>query len=90
MLRVLGGQPLDEVDLGADGECRRFGRLGDGLRDVRGRPGLIGGGHGLARAFGVDDDADIRVLVPSLVDLGGSEALVHGAEALPEDDAGVR
>src|SRR5699024_2428272 len=66
VLRMLGGQPLDEVDLRADGEGRRLIRLGDGLRDVCGRAGLIGGGHGLARALGVDDDADVRMFGPGL------------------------
>src|SRR5699024_1358575 len=84
VLRVLGGQALDQVDLGADGEGGGLGGLFDGAADVVGGAGLVGRidhGH---RALGMDDHAHPRVLGAGLVDLAGGEALVHRAESVPQ------
>src|SRR5699024_10171463 len=84
VLRVRGGEALDQVDLGADREGRGLRRVLDRAADVVGGAGFGGRvdhGHG---AFGVDDDAHVGVFGAGLVDLGGGEALVHGAEAVPQ------
>ena len=89
VLGVLVGEALDEVDLGADGEDGAGGGGGDGLDDEVGRACGIGCVDDVHGALGVDDDADVGVLGAGRGDLAGGEALVDGAEAVPEEDLGV-
>ena len=90
VLRVLGGEALHHVDLGADREGRAGAVRGlDGLQDVVGRARVVGRVDDRHRAFGVHDHPHARVLGACLLDLVDREALVHRAEAVPQDDAGV-
>ena len=86
--RVLGGQPLHQVDLGGDGEDRAGGGPFDRPDDVVGRPDLVGQLDHLVAALGVDDDDAVGVLGPEGGDVLGPEALVHRAVALPQQEAG--
>ena len=89
LVGVVGGEALDEVDLGTDGD-HRTGRGGfDGLLDVVGGACLIGGIHDLHGALGVDDDSDAGVSLACVRDLVNGEALMDRAEAVPEDDLRV-
>ena len=57
---VLGGEALDEVDLGADGEGRAGGSGGDGFDDEVSGAGGVGGVDDFHGALGMDDDAGRR------------------------------
>ena len=89
VLWVLGGEALDEVDLGANGEDAAGGGGFDGLDDKVGGAvgvGCVDDGHGALR---VDDDVNTGVTLAGERDLFDGEALVDRAEAVPEEDAGV-
>src|SRR6266851_4011257 len=80
-------EAVDEVDLRADGPFGARGRSLDGFDDAFGGADLIGGLGDLEAAFRVRDDANTGMLAADALDLLRCEALVHGAIALPEDDA---
>src|SRR6266851_7050804 len=80
-------EAVDEVDLRADGPFGARGRSLDGFDDAFGGADLIGGLGDLEAAFRVRDDANTGMLAADALDLLRREALVHGAIALPEDDA---
>ena len=66
---------------------RAGGRVGDPLLDALGRADPVGDLDDVVRALGVHDHLDAGVLGPDGVDVLGPEALVHGAVALPEQEA---
>src|SRR3989454_6816133 len=80
-------ETANEVNFCADGPLGAGGRTLDGLDDALGRANLIGNLGDLEAAFGVNDDANAGMLAADALDLLRGEALVHGAIALPEDDA---
>src|SRR6266403_5080690 len=80
-------EAVDEMDFGADGPLSAGGRSLDGFDDALGRTDLIGGLCDFEAAFGMHDDANAGMLAADTLDLLRREALVHGAIALPEDDA---
>src|SRR5258708_1326255 len=80
-------EPVDEVDFGGGGPLRAGGRRLNGFDDALGRTDLIGGLCDFEAAFGMHDDANAGMLAADALDLLRREALVHGAIALPEDDA---
>src|SRR5258706_13207223 len=82
-------EPVGEVDFGADGPLSAGGRSLNGFDDALGRTDLIGGLCDFEAAFGMHDDANAGMLAADALDLLRREALVHGAIALPEDDARV-
>src|SRR5882762_999543 len=82
-------EAADEMDFRADGPLCARGRGLDGFDDALGRADLIGGLRDLEAAFGMRDDANAGMLAADALDLLRREALVHGAIALPEDDARV-
>jgi len=63
------------------------GRSLDGCDDALGRADLIGGLCDFEAAFGMRDDANAGMLAAEALDLLRRKALVHGAIALPEDNA---
>src|SRR6266436_218798 len=80
-------EAVDKVNFGADGPfgaCR--GGL-DGFDDAFRRAYLIGGLGDLEAAFRVSDDANAGMLAADALHLLRRETLVHGAVALPENDA---
>src|SRR6267378_3836137 len=82
-------EAVDEVNFGANGP---FGACRGGLNcldDAFGRADLIGGLGDLEAAFRVSDDANAGMLAANALHLLRGEALVHGAVALPENDARV-
>ena len=87
---MLGGEPVDEVDFGAHGDGATGWRVLDLLDDVGGRTGAVGGVDHVHRAFGVHNDLDTGVGLAGAFDLLNGEALVYGAEALPQDHLRVR
>ena len=89
MLRVFRGEPVHQVDLGADRERGGLGGRGDGLADEVGGPGGVGGVHHLHGALRVHDHLHAGELGAGLLDLADVEALVDRAEAVPEDHPGV-
>src|SRR6266513_2652979 len=80
-------EAVDEVDFRADGPFGAGGRSLDGCDDAFGGADLIGGLGDLEAAFGMRNDANAGMLAADALDLLRREALVHGAIALPEDDA---
>ena len=85
LVGVLGGQPLHEVELGAD-RPGRAGRRGlDGLDDELRRADQVGLEDDLVRALGVHQDLDAGDGGAQVVDGVLGEAAVHRAVALPED-----
>src|SRR6266436_5753575 len=80
-------EAVDEVDFRADGPLRASGRSFYGFDNAFCRADLIGGLGDLEAAFGMRDDANAGMLAAEALDLLRREALVHGAIALPEDDA---
>src|SRR5467141_1117023 len=82
-------EAVDEVNFRTDGPLSARGRILDGFYNALGRADLIGGLGDLEAAFRVGDDANSGVLAADACDLLRREALVHGAVALPENDAGV-
>src|ERR1700674_864842 len=80
-------EAVDEVDFRADGPCGTGGRSPHGLDDALGRTDLIGGLGNFEAAFGMRDDANAGMLAADTLDLLRREALMHGAIALPENDA---
>src|SRR5712692_7823848 len=80
-------EAIDEVDFGANGPLGACGRSLDGFDDALGRADLIGGLRNFETAFGMRNDANAGMLAADALDLLRREALVHGAIALPEDDA---
>src|SRR6266404_761711 len=82
-------ETVDEVNFRADGPFGAGGRSLDGFDDALGGADLIGGLGDLEAAFGMRDDANAGMLAADALDLLRREALVHGAIALPEDDARV-
>ena len=85
LVRQLGVEAVDQVDLGADCPGRPGGRRRDGVDDELGRAVAIGGLDDFQPALRVDDDVDARVLGPRRLDLLDREAGVDRAVALPED-----
>ena len=88
LVRVLRGQTVHQVDFGAHGDGGTGGRVGDLLDDVCGGASAVGGVDHLHRAFGVHNHLDARVCLACTFDLFDGEALVHGAEALPQNHLG--
>src|SRR5713226_377833 len=86
MLQFLA-ETVDEVNFRADGPLGTGRGSLDGFNNALGRTDLIGGLGDLEATFGMDDDANTGMLTADALDLLGGEALVHGAIALPEDDA---
>src|ERR1700682_3134063 len=82
-------EAVDEGDYGADALLVAGGRSLDGFCDALRRTDLIGGLRDFEAAFGMHDDANAGMLAANALDLLRREALVHGAIALPEDDARV-
>src|SRR6266481_4105663 len=82
-------EAIDKMDFGADGPLGAGRRSLDGFDNAFRRADLIGGLGDLEAAFRVNDDANAGMLAADAPDLLRREALVHGAVALPEDDAGV-
>src|ERR1700719_1009793 len=80
-------EAVDEVDFRADGPCGAGGRSLDGFDDALGGADLIGGLGNFEAAFGMSDDANAGMLAADAIHLLRREALMHGAIALPEDDA---
>src|SRR6266436_2989423 len=80
-------EAVDEVDFRADGPFGAGGRSLDGCDDTLGRADLIGGLCDFEAAFGMRDDANAGMLAAEALDLLRRKALVHGAIALPEDNA---
>src|SRR5712664_1722312 len=80
-------EAVDEVDFRADGPLRASGRSFYGFDNAFCRADLIGGLCDFKAAFGMRDDANAGMLAADALDLLRREALVHGAIALPEDDA---
>ena len=70
VLRVLGGEPVDHVDLGADRERGGLGGGCNGLPDEVGGTGGIGGVNHLHGALGVHDHIDAGEIGAGLLDLG--------------------
>ena len=85
-VRVLVGEPLDEVDLG--GRCRSPTRRGGGHApdDDVGRPDEVRDLDDLVGALGVDHDDPVGVLGPERRHVLGAEPLVHRAVALPQEE----
>jgi len=88
VLGVLCGEPLHQVDLGADGERGPGRGCLDGLLDEVGRAVGIGGVDDAHRALRVHDHAHVRVRLAGRGDLVHREALMHAAEPVPEHDLG--
>src|ERR1035441_9011359 len=81
------GQPIHEVDLSADGELGAGrGLLYQGDYAL-GRAESIGFLTDFPTALSVNDDLDAGIFRAHIVNLAGQEALVHGAVALPEQNA---
>src|SRR5882757_273297 len=80
-------EAVDEVDFRADSPFGAGGRSLDGCDDTLGRADLIGGLCDFEAAFGMRDDANAGMLAAEALDLLRRKALVHGAIALPEDNA---
>src|SRR4029077_2337222 len=80
-------QAVDEVNFRADSPLGAGGRGLDGFDDAFGRADLIGGLCDLEAALRVNDDANAGMLAADAGDLLWREALMHGAIALPEDNA---
>src|SRR5437879_4718759 len=78
---------VDKVNFRANGPLGASGRRLNGLDDALGRADLVGRLCDLEAAFGMGNDANARMLAADALDLLRREALVHGAIALPEDDA---
>ena len=73
-------EPVDEVDLGADGvDAGRA--VADVVDDELGRAVGVGGVDDLLGAFRVDDDSDAGMFLAGALDLVDSEADVDGAVA---------
>ena len=89
LVRVLLGEAVHEVDLGADRDRRTSRRSLDGLDDVARRADLVGHGDRLVWRLWVDHDDAVRVLGAERGDLLGREPLVDRAVALPEEEGGV-
>ncbi len=85
---VLAGEPVDEVDLRADGDRGAGGRGRDGPDDVVRRADLIGHLDDLVGALGMHDDDAVRMLGTERFDVRRREPLVHRAVALPEQERG--
>src|SRR5689334_19038163 len=82
-------EPVDEVDFSTDGPFRACGGRLDGFDDALSRTDLVSGLGDLETAFGMDDDANTRMLVAYARYLLRREALVDGAIAFPQDDARI-
>src|SRR5882762_5484435 len=80
-------EAVDEVDFSANGPLGAGGRSLNSFDDALGRADLIGGLCDFEAAFRMRDDANSGMLSAHALDLLGGKALVHGAIALPEDDA---
>ena len=87
VLRVLVRQALHQIDLSADGERAAGWSRGDGLGDVVRRARSIGRIDDRHGALRVHDDTDVWKAQAGGFDLADSEALVHGTETVPENDA---
>ena len=85
LVRILRGETVDEVDFRADCDGRTSRRVGDLFDDVRGRAGAIRRVDDVHRAFGMHDDFDARIRLACTLNLVDGEALVHRAEAFPQD-----
>ena len=85
-------EPIDEVDLGADGpDAIRPGSFLHRLDDVFGRAAVVGRLHDVERHFGMHDDADARdAAARSCSICRDGEARVDRAVALPQDHARAR
>ena len=78
-------EPVDEVDLSADGvDAGRA--VADVVDDELGRAVGVGGVDDLLGAFLVDDDSDAGIFLAGALDLVDSEADVNGAVSLPKQD----
>src|SRR5260370_1329272 len=78
---------VDKVNFRANGPLGASRRRLNSLDDALGRADLVGRLCDLEAAFGVSDDANARMLAADALDLLRREALVHGAIALPQNDA---
>src|SRR5260370_9883553 len=78
---------VDKVNFRANGPLGASGRRLNSFDDALGRADLVGRLCDLEAAFGMGNDANARMLAADALDLLRREALVHGAIALPEDDA---
>ena len=83
----LAGEPIHEMDFGADRPHRARRARGDLRDDVFGRSRVVGGLHDVERHLGMHDDANAGMVAPDVVDLPHGEAGVHRAVALPQDHA---
>ena len=77
------------MNFGAHSEHLPLGSLIDELDQTFRRAESVGLLADLPTALGVDDDLDAGVARAHLIDVAGKEALMHGAMALPEEDAAV-
>src|ERR1700674_1022246 len=80
-------ETVDEVYFRADAPLRASRRSFYGFDNAFCRADLIGGLCNVEAAFRVNDYANAGVLAADALDLPRRKALVHGAVALPEDDA---
>src|SRR6266851_1428787 len=78
---------VDKMNFRANGPLGASRRRLNSLDDALGRADLVGRLCDLEAAFGVSDDANARMLAADALDLLRREALVHGAIALPQNDA---
>src|SRR5258708_3771266 len=78
---------VDKVNFRANGPLGASGRRLNSFDDAFGRADLVSSLSDLEATFGVSDDANAGMLAADALDLLRREALVHGAIALPEDDA---
>src|SRR5713226_10326580 len=78
---------VDKVNFRANGPLGASRRGLNSLDDALGRADLVGRLCDLEAAFGMGDDANARMLAADALDLLRSEALVHGAVALPQNNA---
>jgi hypothetical protein len=89
LVRVLLGQPVHQVYLGAHGDGRPRRQRVERLDDVVGGADLVGEQHGLVGALGVHDHDAVGVLGPEGGHVVGREPLVDRAVAPPQQEAGV-
>src|SRR5918993_390261 len=88
LVRVLGGQPVDQVQLGADGPARPGRRRLHYLDDPLGRADLVGLGDNFVAALGVDQHAHAGDALAHPVDVLGQEAVVDRAVPAPQHHLG--
>src|SRR5262245_65833851 len=79
------GKPLHQVQFGADRPRRARWGIFDRRDDLLSGADLVGGGHDLVHALGMDKDVDARDALPDLGNVVGGEAAMDRAVPAPED-----